>query len=226
VRRACALVFICAATAARPAAAQTRYVSSDQPRAGTVEIDAGIVWSGGVSLGSSPADLTNNPGSASGSFVLFQTDTRIKGAPGFDGAVDVYLTRRLAVEGGVQASRPTLTISDTADAESAPPVTATKSLTQYLITGSAVYHVGGGGARLQPFIAGGGGYLRQVFEGGGVVETGNEIHVGGGIRYWFTASRRVGVRADARVSLQSGGVSFDDKRRTIPQGGAALAWRF
>jgi hypothetical protein len=224
VSRGCAFVII-SALAAAPAAAQTRYLAADQPRLGTIEADAGVVWSGGVTLGSAPANLTNNPGSGSGSFVLFQTDTRITGATAFDAAVDVFLSRQLALEAGLQVGQPSLTISDSADTESAPPVTATSSLTQYLITGSAVYYVGGGG-RFQPFVEGGGGYLRQVLEGGSVIETGNELHAGGGVRYWFTASRRVGVRADVRASLQSGGVSFDDKRRTIPQGGAALAWRF
>jgi hypothetical protein len=224
--RASLLTVMCVGLAC-PAFAQSRYIPSDQPRLGTIEIDLGGVWSEGVSLGQSPADLTNNPSTATGSFVLFDTETRISRAAGFDGAVDFYLTRRLAAEGGVQISRPALSIRNMNDTEGAPAVTSTSSLTQYLITGSVVYHVGGTPAgRFQPFVAGGGGYLRQVLEGGSLLETGNEIHAGAGVRYWLGQSRRIGLRADVRVSLPSGGVTITDKRRTIAQIGAALAWRF
>jgi len=227
VIRACVLALLCLASVATPAFAQRRYIPSDRPTFGTLEVDVGGVWTGSTSVGTVPADLTNNPGSGSGSFVLFETQTRVGSAPAFDGALDLFLSRHLSVEGGVQISRPALTVRNAKDAESAPDVTARSSLTQYLITGSLVYHLGGGAAgRLQPFLSGGGGYLRQVLEGGGLIDTGNEVHVAGGVRYWFNRSQRLGLRADARVSLQSGGVAFDNKRHTIPEGGAALAWRF
>lgn len=225
--RACALAVLCVVWTGTPAFAQRRYIPSDQPMFGTLEVDVGGVWSGGVSIGTVPADLTNNPGSGSGSFVLFETQTRIDGAPAFDGALDFFLSRHVSVEGGVQIGRPALTVRNAKDTEGAPDLTATSSLTQYLITGSLAYHLShGADGRLQPFLSGGGGYLRQVLEGGGLVETGNEVHVGGGVRYWFSRSQRVGFRADARVSLQSGGVAFTNKRHTVPEGGAALAWRF
>ena len=75
--RACVLALLCLAWAATPAVAQRHYIPSDQPTFGTLEVDVGGVWTGSAGVGTVPADLTNNPGSGSGSFVLFETQTRV-----------------------------------------------------------------------------------------------------------------------------------------------------
>jgi hypothetical protein len=114
----------------------------------------------------------------------------------------------------------------TDDFEGATDLTATERLTQYLIDASAVYHFGNG--RTRPYVLGGGGYLRQLHSGDHIVEDGPEFHAGGGVRYWFTGTHnRLGVRFEARVSIQRGGFDFgEDKTRTIPQASAALAYVF
>ena len=111
------------------------------------------------------------------------------------------------------------------DVINAPDTTVSASFTQYVIDGSLLYHFGTG--RLTPFISGGAGYLRQLIQDNSIVETGNEIHGGGGVKYWLGAGRRFGVRAEMRLSSLSGGVSLDGtKRRSVPTFSGGVAYLF
>ena len=68
-----------------------------------------------------------------------------------------------------------------------------------------------------PFVAAGGGYIRELHDGYGVVETGNEIHGAVGIKYWFTNGKhRLGLRADIGLISRSGGVDFDAALHALP----------
>lgn len=227
-RAALGLAIACGGTA-RPASAQM-YVSHDVPHAGSLELSGGVVWSAGSDLGSVPADETRNPGTGTGPFVLFNTKSEIKAAIGLHGKFGVYVTRSVSVEGGVLVSRSDLATKLSGDAESAPDVTATETLTRYVFDGSVLFHLTGAsfsGGRGVPFLLGGGGYLRDAHEKNEVIETGHEFHVGGGLHYWFGQGKhRVGVRGDVGVSMRSGGADAIEKNRTTPTVAGSIAYLF
>jgi hypothetical protein len=206
------------------------YVTHDIPRGGNVEISGGVVWMPGYDLGTASADETRNPGTGTGPFVLFQTDSRTESAVGAQGKVGVYLSRSVSVEGGALFSRPDLSTRLTGDAESAPELTATDTLTRIVVDGSALFHLTGvsfGGGRGIPFVSAGAGYLRDLHEKNEVAETGHELHVGGGFHYWFGQGKhRAGVRADVGISRRSGGADAIDTTRTIPVIAGSFAYLF
>lgn len=220
-------VMCCAAPAV--AGAQT-YIGQDIPRSGNVEISGGLFWLRGVDLGTAAAEETRNPGTGTGPFVLFQTDSRTESAPGVQGKIGVYIARSVSVEGGAMFSRPDFSTRLTGDAESAPDVTATETLQRFVVDGSVLFHLLGasfGGGRGIPFLSAGAGYLRDLHEKNEVAETGHELHFGGGLHYWFGQGRhRAGVRADVGVSRRSGGADAIDTTRTVPLIAGSFAYLF
>jgi len=206
---------ICAALLAVPSLARAQYVGREVPHAGTVEIGGGALWSGGYAFETAVANESRNPPTGSDPLTLFRGEPRLDGGAGADAHVGVYLGRRVSVEGALQFSRPSLTVRTSSDFENAPDTTATARVTQYVIDGSVLYHFGSG--RLTPFVSGGAGYVRQLLEDNSIVETGNDIHGGAGVKYWFGGARRFGLRGEARFSSRSGGVSLDvsTKRRFV-----------
>jgi hypothetical protein len=207
------LAVVLALAAALPASAQT----SEPPRSGRVEVDAGGGWRGGARLGSRDANLR---AATATDFRLFSTDSSFAAAPAFHVKAGYSLTRRLAVEGGLTLSHPELRTSVTNDAEAAPPITIAERIDQYSIDASLVVMIRelAIGSRTLPFVSGGGGYLRQLHEGQTVVEEGRVFHAGGGVKHWLVARDRgvisgAGVRVDARLYLISGGIAFEDGPR-------------
>jgi hypothetical protein len=211
---------------AAPAAHAQVFIGRDAPRRGSVEISGAAVWAGSQELPELAASLTPNPGTGTGSFQLFNSEPKLDATIGAQATVAFYLTPSLAIEGGFRYARPNLTVRLTEDFEGAPDVTASSTVTQYLFTGSLVYHFAGRG-RVTPFIAGGAGHARDAHDGNEVVETGIEFHGKGGVKIWFTSGRRrVGLRLEAGVSMIDGGFSFEDGRRTAPTAAAGLAYVF
>jgi hypothetical protein len=202
----------------------------DVPHGGSIEIGGGMIWSGGYSTGNAPANLTRNPSTGSSPLTLFQTDGQLGGTIGADVRLGVYLSPRWAVEGGFQFTKPELSVRTSQDFESAPATTITERISQYLIEGSVLYHFaplasGRGG----PFVSGGGGYLRELDSGNASLQTGNEIHGGGGFKYWFSSgANRAGLRIEGRVSSRTSTVDFesDNKRRIVPTILADFAYLF
>ena len=202
----------------------------DTPRAGSKEFSGGATWSQGYDLGATRATLTRNPGTGSTPFELFSADTRIDSAPAGHARLGVYLARSVSIEGGVQYSRPMLRTRLGDDAEGAEAITASETVTRLVFTGSVLFHIvpaSFAGGRGVPFIFGGGGYVRELHQGNELVETGREIHVGGGLKYWFgSGRRRAGLRGDAGVSLREKGIDFGDARRMVPTAGVSLLYLF
>lgn len=201
------------------------FIGSDKPRPGTVEASGGGLFTTSQDLPARAAVLTGNPSGGLSSFEQFNTESSIGPVVGVQGTVAVYVTRALAIEGGLQFSRPQLKIELTDDTEDAPDVTASSTMTEYLFTGSLVYHFGAS-PRTVPFIAAGAGHLRDVHAGNDLVETGTEYHGKAGVKMWFGAVRKFGLRAEGGVSLRSGGFSFDDDRRTVPTAAVSLLYLF
>jgi hypothetical protein len=207
-----------------------RVVSGPTPRAGSWEFGGGLGLAGGFELGDSAAQLTRNPGTTSGPFDLFTTDSRLGAAPGAHARLGYYLTRAIAVEAGIRYARPVLSVRIAGDAESAPNLTADETINQYIVDGSLVLHFPRAAfarGRVVPFVTGGAGYLRELHTGNELIETGTEYHATGGFKLWFGQSRRrFGVRGEAGVSIRDGGFEFDEALRTVPIAAASLIYLF
>jgi hypothetical protein len=213
-----------------PAASDAQvWVGGSTPRRGSVEISGGALVTAGQSLPSQAATLTVNPSTGLSSFDLFTSNPSLGPALGAQGTVTVYITRAFAVEGGMQFSRPRLDVELSADAEDAPDITASTTITEYVFSGSLVYHFGTA-ARTMPFVAAGAGHLRDVHTGNELVETGTEYHGKAGLKMWFADPRRphrLGLRMEAGLSVRNGGFNFDDdERRMAPTGAVSLLYLF
>lgn len=209
---------------AQTAGAQV-WMGATGPKPGSAEISVGGFWSGGQSLPAAAAMETVNPASGLSSFDLFEADPKLDASFGALGSLGVYITRSLAVEGGFQFSRPKLNVRLTNDAEDAPDITASTTISSYLFTGSVVYHFGTSG-RTVPFVAGGAGYIRDVHSGNSVVETGTEYHAKGGIKSWFGRARKFGLRAEGGISIRDGGFSYEGDVRYVPIASASFLYLF
>lgn len=223
----CAAILWCAWPA--PAAAQV-WLGSPAPRLGSLEASGGVVFFSGYEMGTTNAELTRNVNAGTGPYDLFRSTSRMKPAVGIQGRLGFYVSHSVAIEGGVQYARPNFSVRLAADAEEAPDLTATEPISRYVIDGSLVLHLSNlsfAGGKGVPFIAGGGGYLRELHDGNGVIETGTELHGGGGVKLWFgSGARRLGVRADVGFSMRDGGFDFRDGRRTLPTAGVSLSYLF
>lgn len=202
------------------------WVGTGGPRRGAVEISGGGIWHAGQDLPAQAAVLTGNPAAGTGPLTLFNSEPSLEPVIGAQAMVGIYVTRALAIEGGLQFSRPTLSVELTDDFEDADPVTATTAISQYLFTGSLLYHFGSPG-RVSPFVAIGGGHLRDVHAFNELVETGTEYHGKLGVKVWTgQGRRRLGIRAEAGLSMRSGGFTFDEDRRIVPTAAVSLAYLF
>ena len=213
---------------ASPADAQVRRPLREAPRGGSWEIGGGIVWTDGFSGGNSTAELTQGSQN-SGGFDLFDASGRLRTGTGFEGTLAYYLSRSLALEGGVRYSQPRLTYRLSGDVEDAEPVTASETLTRYVFTGSLVWDLRGlaFGRRGVPFLTAGAGYIRELHEKNELIETGTEYHAGAGVKFWFgQGPRRLGIRGQVGVSVTDGGFDFRDEPRTLPMASAALFFLF
>jgi hypothetical protein len=233
--RACAFVLFVLFCFAASAAAQSKRTpprppkpTRPTPHAGSIELSGGALWQGGFDLGTVNAELERNPTTGTGPLDLFAAGSKLGSGIGFQGRVAAYLSTHLAIEGGVRVTRPKLAIKLSGDFESAPDQTATETLTQYAIDGSAVwnlapFHHG----RVVPFIAGGAGYIRDLHEGSELMETGIEYHGLVGLKWWFSdRPHRLGIRGEGGFSIRDGGFDFRDERRTVPIAAAGLVYIF
>lgn len=192
------------------------------------EIGGGGVFLGGSDLGNRTAELTANTGTTGSPSTFFVTDSRLTSSSGVQGHLAVFVTRALAIEGGVRLSRPTFQIRLSEDVESAPNVTAEEKITQYVFDGSAVWHFKDGvhdkGA--VPFIFGGVGYFRELHDEGALVEDGPEYHAGGGVKWWLGWGRTLGIRAEAGISVRDNSADVENGRHVVPIVAGSLIWRF
>lgn len=214
---------------AAPAPAQMLF-QPDAPRRGSWEIGGGAAWETSHELGERRAQQTRNPTSGAGPFDLFVTDTTLEAAPAAHAHLAVYLTPAIAVEAGVRYAQPRLRVRLTDDAEDAEPTTAGETIRQYQFEGSLVVHLTNlafAGGRALPFVLAGAGHIRDLHQGDELLETGREFHGGGGLKWWFgSGRRRLGLRAEARITARDGGFQLADERRTVPSAGVSLAYLF
>jgi hypothetical protein len=215
--RPAALVVALSLATAASAAAQAR-----------VEVSGGAVFVGGFDQGDHDAELTANTGTTGAPFTFFRTKSTLKPALGVQGRVGFSITRAFAIEGGVHLTWPVFQIRATGDIENAADVSAEETLSHYVFDASAVWHFGDSGhRRTVPFVYGGAGYFRELHDGATLIEDGVEYHAGGGVKWWLgSAPGRVGIRAEAGLSIRDGGLDPEGDRHLVPVAGGSLIWRF
>jgi hypothetical protein len=229
IRRRAALWVVLLLAAPVPALAQI-YPGSRAADRGSWEVSGGTAWTDGYDLGTRSAELTRNTGTGSGPFEQFTASTRVTTATGGQARIGFYLSRSVALEGGVQFLRPVVSSLLGNDVEEAEDTTATETISRYVIDGSLVFHLTGlsfAGGRGVPFLAGGAGYLRELHDRAELIETGRIYHGGAGLKVWFgQGARRLGLRADVGMATRDGGFDFREGRRTLPTAGLSLAYLF
>ena len=206
------------------ALAATATPAEAQARKGSWELGAGAVWLGGVNVGDTTATL-ERPGG--GTFELFRAETEIGSAFGPAVTLSFHPWQRVAFEAGFSYSRPRISTRVTNDAEGAPPVTASVGTNQYIVEGSLRWYLKRRISGMQPFLKAGGAFIRQLDEDNAHVENGQAFQAGAGVDRLFRERargrvKRIGLRADARVSLRSGGFDIADKMRVRFGAGALL----
>jgi hypothetical protein len=203
--------------------------ASAQPAApGGIELSVGVVRTGDLSFGSSDATLTTATGSTSR---LFSTSTTLMAVTGVEVRAGARITRSVEAAALFGYAKPELATSASNDTEGATPVSATETMTQYVIGGSALWNVSRRAARLTPFISGDVAYLRQLHEGSTVAVNGLLFAGGGGARYYFTQKssgrpHATGLRGDVRLSGFRKGAAFDSDIHYAPAASIALFVRF
>jgi hypothetical protein len=220
-----AAAFVCAAT---PVLGQV-IAARETPARGTLEVSGGVLWQGGFDLADRTAELTRNGDAGAGPLDLFTTESQVDPIAGVRARLAYYLSPAVAIEGGVQYSRPVLSVRLAGDFEDAPGITAEETIERFLFDGSMVYYLNGlsfAGRKGLPFVTAGAGHLRELHEGRALVETGTEFHGSAGVKYWFGSRRRVGLRGEAGFSSRAGGSDSSDGRRTLPVASASIAYLF
>jgi hypothetical protein len=153
----------------------------------------------------------------------------------FDGRLAVRLSRTFAIEGTGGITRSDLRTRVSGDIEGADAIVLTEPMRQFTVEAGLLAHLhklSWGGGRVVPFVTGGGGYLRQLHDGRTLATDGSSGYVGGGIKYAWRQRPRgwakaIGLRADVRLRLRSGGFDLgDDRVRIHPNASAGVYLRF
>ncbi len=207
--------------------------SGEPGRARSVEITIGAEFLTPQALGTGTATMTSNNQTGTPYTYFVVTGTRAA-APAFRGRLGYNITSTLTVEAGVVASRGNVEGTVSADAENVPQVTVAERMTQVFVEVSLLAHLrrmafsAGAGV---PFLEAGVGYLRQVHQDNIAIDTGQILHVGGGVTYMFSrrpASRLsgLGLRADGRVYVPRKSYTFGGSQQAFGAVGGSLVVAF
>jgi hypothetical protein len=202
------------------------YAQTVDPPLRHLQVTVGAGFLGGVSLGTASADLRS--GATATPYTLFDTSTRLEGAPVLELRAGVDVTRRFGIEAHALLGHPELRTRVSDDVEGAPGITAVERLDHYLLDGGVVVQlpelaISG----VQPFATAGAGYLRQLHEGLSLTEEGHLYYVGAGVRRVLMTRPRgflrgVGVRGDVRMNFLFDGVRVNEDMRRQVSVGASL----
>ncbi|HKT81275.1 MAG TPA: outer membrane beta-barrel protein [Vicinamibacterales bacterium] len=195
-----------------------------QAKPSKVELSAVVNWIGGFDMATADALEFDRAGNG---VATFSTDGRLEGTFGYGGRMGFALTDRLAAEGSVVYSAPTLTIDVADDIEGAAAASASERIHQYAIDGAALYYLRSRGARTRPFLLGGAGYLRELHEGQTLGANGQTYFGGGGIVRTLSGSKvRLALRVDARVVARTKGIALDGDLHLAPVASGSLIFGF
>jgi hypothetical protein len=204
-------------------------------RPGQVIFSGGGTLEGGYRIGDLTVTIPRNPSGGPTPFTLLRAESRIGRSVGIDARLAFALSRAVAIEVRGAYGTPELGVTVSQDDEMGTGAFASGRVQQFVVDVSAIYQLPiAAGRRARTYAIGGAGYLRQLHEGRLQAETGQTVHVGGGLQYWLRgagaravrparpASRALGVRAEARYVTRFGGVEFEDNRRGFPAMSALL----
>ena len=180
------------------------------------EVDLGLVWAGGGSLGSTDANLSTPTGSSQ---PLFSTNNELGASAGVEAHLAFRLTGRLGAEVSASWLRADLRSRVTADFEGADPVTSTLATSRVVLEGSGLWYFARRG-RIEPFVRGGAGWFRELTSDNVLSSDGVVANAGAGMKYWWRERgrgflRRLGLRSELRLVMRSGGLSLGTKRRVV-----------
>jgi hypothetical protein len=189
-------------------------------RQGQLTISGGLVLGGSYPVGDRAAEIRTNTTGTPPPFTLFRAESTIDPSAGVEGRVGFALTRDLEIEGGASYAKPQLSVTISQDPESST-FTITDTVSRYVIDVNGVYHLPVGiGTRARPYVLGGAGYLRELHADRLLVESGQVLQFGGGVRYWLRGAsgkrRALTVRAEVRAVRRRGGIDFEERDRTFP----------
>jgi hypothetical protein len=205
--------------------------SPGAPEPGRFELALGPLWMGATSYGSRDATLTTATG---GSFRLFSTSSELGASPGFELRFGTRVTRLVQAEIVGSYATPDLRTTITNDVEAGGSTFAVEPIQEFVIEGAAIVNLARRrpNPRLVPFVSAGVGYVRQLHDDRTLVQTGQTYHVGGGAKFPLVSRgegrrlKQIGVRAEARASVRTGGITLDDRAHTVPAISAAIFVRF
>jgi len=200
------------------------------PLPGRFEVAAGGLWAAPVSMGAADATETAPNGTR---FRLFSSESSFASAIGFEGRVGVRLSRALQLEGSASHAAPTLRTRIRSDAEGIPDLTLAETVNQWTIEAALVAHLARWrfGTRSVPFLSAGVGFLRQLHEGGTLVDTGRTYQGGGGVSVLLKRAgdgrlKSAGLRVGARGAVRTGGATFDHRVRFAPLADVSIFLRY
>ncbi len=235
VRRVCRIVGIVACGLVESGSPAVAQVGATGVASDRLSLAMGGAWVSGQVVGVSSATLTSNQVPLGGPFPLFDVRTELVGSGLAEAALGARLTRSLVLEGRFGYARPRVRTTVSNDVEVASPTSFDDDrLSQYLVEGSLVWFLRGNGVaaqRVAPFVRAGAGYLRELHDGGAVVESGTLVHVGGGLQHQLVrwadrALRGLALRGEARASLRHGAFALQDQNRFYGTVGGALVLLF
>lgn len=187
-----------------------------------IVISGGPILAGGYDLGESVAELrTNATGAQPPPFTLFAVSSTMEPLAGVEANLGYAITPKLLIEGGGWFARANVAPSLSRDVEATPQSIDGEKLHQFILSGGVTWQLPWSlGRKVSPFVAAGGGYLRQLHEERTLVESGQMVYAGGGIRYFLRGGdqtrRSLGVRGDLRALWRTPGIDFEDKTRMFP----------
>ena len=209
-----------------PAAAAAQ---PSEPLPGRFEVALGGRWTGALGFGKADALETRASGAT---FALFATDTELTASTGAEARIGIRASRILQIEASATYASSDLRTRISSDAEGIPDVTASESLMQFAFEGALLAELDRWriGRRTVPFVSVGGGFLRQLHEGRTLAEVGGTYHISAGVRYPLATRaaarlKAIGLRADVRAVVRTGGAAFDNRARVSPAAGVSLFLR-
>jgi hypothetical protein len=178
-------------------------------------------WSG-YELGQRRPTITGPQAPTGSPVTYFDADIDVEPGAAAELRIGWRLFGRVYAEatGGLAGNDVQVRISE--DIEQAPAATISSRVTQITIEGGALIEIAtlrALGGDLVPFVAGGGGYLRQVHEDRVLIETGETVYGGAGVKWRSSAAtpkgwrQRFVLRGDVRIVSRSGGADIEASRR-------------
>ena len=194
----------------------------------SIELSVGGTLMSPAPAGSSSATLITSNGSR---LTVFEAESRTGPGFGADATLGFRLASGVWIEAAGGWSRATASTRVSGDVETAPALTVSETISRLSAeAGLLIYFADRGDTSW--FVRGSGGWMRELVAGNALADDGVIATGGGGLRHWFRqngagAVKRVGVRAEGRLIVRTGGVAFGDAGlRLAPAGSVFIVFGF